>query len=564
MRRRRRPRPARSSKQLAQLLQALIDLYQLLRTARPLDELLDAILTTALRSIPGAQRGSIMVREDAVLVYRAAVGYNLAMLRKVRLPADEVADMALGQTRVVQYESFVNWDEQHLDGESNAILREYGFTESIRCSMIAPIFVEKQFYGSIVLDNLRDHTPFPVLSKTLATVFAEQAGLLIEHALAQEQLHTTARLLADADRLAALGRLVSGVAHEINNPLTAVFGHADMLESEALSDEGRESLVQLGIGAERVRSIVRNLLAFARQQYSGFSEIDLNALVRQTLALERKELRHANIEVTLDLCPDLPASWGDAGQIAQVILNLILNARYALSEQNGPRNLTIRSSRRLVDDGTTQLVLTVSDNGPGMPLEVQSRIFDPFFTTRQEGTGLGLSVCYGIVKEHGGTITVESVLGQGTAMHIALPVVSGPPATAETPVQVQVRSAPQGLQLLIIDDDEVVINVLGRALTPGNTLVTASNGELALKLLDGQRFDLILCDLKMPTMSGPLFYKALRSVRPDATARLLFMSGDSNSAETLAFLRSSGRPLLLKPFTLSELYQAIGGIIDRA
>jgi signal transduction histidine kinase len=564
MRRRRRSLPARSSKELAQLLQALIDLYQLLRTARPLDALLDAILSAALRSIPGAQRGSIMVREDTVLVYRAAAGYDLAMLRKVRLPADEVAGMALGQTRVVQYDSYVSWDDEHLDAESNAILREYGFTESIRCSMIAPIFVEKQFYGSIVLDNLRDHAPFPALSETLATVFAEQAGLLIEYAIAQEQLHTTARMLADADRLAALGRLVSGVAHEINNPLTAVIGHADMLESENLSDEGRESLAQIGIGAERVRAIVRNLLAFARQQYSGFSEIDLNRLVRQTLALERKELLHADIEVTLDLSPDLPASWGDAGQIAQVILNLILNARHALSEQNGPRNLTIRSSRRFVDDDTTQLLLTVADNGPGMPLEVQSRIFDPFFTTRREGTGLGLSVCYGIVKEHGGTISVESVVGQGTAMHIAVPVVSTASAAITEPAQVQVRSVPQGLQLLIVDDDEVVIKVLRRALTPGNTLVTASNGELALALLDGQHFDLILCDLKMPTMSGPLFYKTLRNLQPDATARLLFMSGDSNSAETLAFLRSSGRPLLLKPFTLSELYQSIGGIVDRA
>jgi len=290
------------------------------------------------------------------------------------------------------------------------------------------IIVSGTFYGTLVIDNLYSHAPFPAESESLAALFAEQAGALIDHAQLLDQLRMTNARLAEAEKLASLGRLVAGVAHEINNPLTAVLGYADLLAAYDLDDDVRDAVVQIQAGAERVGAVVRNLQIFARQQRSGASVIQINALINQTLALKQSELALDQIEVHKQLADELPSTWGDAGRISQVLLNLLINAQHALRDCAPLGTITIRSwTERLAEpevDGAERIYIAIIDNGPGIAADVMPQIFEPFFTTKPvgQGTGLGLSVCYGIIADHGGRIWAESQPGHGTTFLIELPI----------------------------------------------------------------------------------------------------------------------------------------------
>jgi two-component system NtrC family sensor kinase len=441
----------------------------------------------------------------------------------------------------------------------------HGRLDEIRRSLMTSIIVSGKFYGTLVVDNLLSHAPFPPEAESLATLFAEQAGALIEHAQVLEQLRLTNARLAEAEKLASIGRLVAGVAHEINNPLTAVLGYAELLQAEQLSGEARLALEQMHAGAERVGAVVRNLQIFARQQRSGPREVQLNELIEQTLALKQAEFALERIEVRKQLA-DLPTTWGDAGQISQVLLNLLVNAQHALRERPAQRTLTISTShQRAGGDLPERILIAIADNGPGITADVMPRIFEPFFTTKPigHGTGLGLSVCYGIIGDHGGRIWADSAAGGGATFSIVLPVRARtaeltPDAAPPPPPS----SPPQGRRVLLVEDDQAVVALVRSALGQANALITAGEGEQALELVRGQSFDLVLCDLRMPGMSGREFYGALERDSPELARQLLFISGDTTSAATRDFLRQSGRPLLGKPFTPTDLYRAIAALGD--
>jgi signal transduction histidine kinase/CheY-like chemotaxis protein len=541
------------------MLHALLELYQLLRAPLPLDTLLQAILDTAIRYVPGAQKGSLLVLGERGLEYRAAAGYSLEALRPVVFPLAMV-DLYLGKGRVSQVDDFAAWDAVHLSPETNAILREHGGTTSIRRSVIGRIYVSGRFYGALVLDNLRDHKPFPPEAETLAHLFAEQAGLLIEQALLLERLRQTNTQLVEAEKLALLGRFIASIAHEINNPLTAVLGYADFLAAMEFDADVAAMLGQLRHGAERVRTIVRNLQLFARQQRGGEGPVNLNLLAEQGVMLKRGELILDQIEVHLALTPDLPYTWADGGQLSQVILNLLANAQHALRLRPPPRLLTIATA--LTEASGGKLVqLAVTDNGPGISPEVRPRIFDPFFTTKPagEGTGLGLSICEGIVSAHGGAITVESTSGQGAAFTVSLPLRVAAPLPIQ-PLAPQAPGPPEGLRVLLVEDDALVVSVVTRSLAGSNSVAVAPDGAAGLRMAEPGAFDLLLCDLQMPGMGGLELYGRLASVRPDLARRVLFISGDTSSQATRAALEATGCPLLSKPFRPEELFAAIAAL----
>jgi len=421
-------RPAHRPVLTEKLLQSLLGLYRLLRAPLPIDELLQIILDTALDCIPGAQRGSLMVREGDAVCYRATVGYDLDLLRPVRFPVTYLIKLLPPGARFAQVEGYQEWGAAYLDEATNQILNDHGRLGEIRRSLMTSIMVSGTFYGTLVVDNLYSHAPFPTESESLAALFAEQAGTLIDHAQLIEQLRLTNARLAEAEKLAALGRLVAGVAHEINNPLTTVLGYADLLATEDLDDDVRDAVTQIQAGAERVGAVVRNLQIFARQQRSGVSAIQINALINQTLALKQSELALDRIGVQKQLAAELPATWGDAGQISQVLLNLLINAQHVLREYAGQGTIIVRSwAERLAgpeSDGIERIYIAIADNGPGIAADVMPQIFEPFFTTKPvgQGTGLGLSVCYGIIADHGGRIWAESQPGNGATFLIELPV----------------------------------------------------------------------------------------------------------------------------------------------
>jgi signal transduction histidine kinase/CheY-like chemotaxis protein len=555
-----RSRPRKSNRYTRRLLRALLELHQLLRTPQPLDTLLQAILDTALDCVPGAQRGSLLVLEGDRLCYRAVRGYNLGPLRAVSFPVDQVQSQFLeSQTR--QIRDFAAWDAEHLDERSNAVLREHGHIEQIRRSLLCSIYVGGHIYGALVLDNLRDHSPYRPDAEDLARIFAEQAGTLLEQALLLEQVHQTSTMLVEAEKLAALGRFIASIAHEINNPLTAVLGYADFLAASDLRPEAQALLAQLKVGAERVRTIVRNLQLYSRQQQSGTGQMNLNLLVEQTLTLKGGDLRLDQIDVQLRLDPDLPFSWGDSGQLSQVLLNLIVNAQHALQQVPPPRKLLV--STDLVGEAAEPLlILQVADNGPGVPRALAERIFEPFFTTKPagQGTGLGLSICQGIVQAHGGKIRVAATAGGGATFVVELPLRYGPKPSVQPAAAPPAPPRPEGRRILLTEDDPAVVSAVLMALGEHNRVEVAANGFEALRLAAAQSFDLALCDLRMPEMDGLELFERLRAAHPALAGRVLFISGDTNSAVTRAALELTERPLLTKPFTPEELFRAIAAL----
>ena len=365
--------------------------------------------------------------------------------------------------------------------------------------------------------------------------------------------------LLQAEKMAALGQTISGVAHELNNPLATILSWAERLTEKPLDDTSRRGVdVILGEG-ERAARIVRNLLTFARKRQSTRTMIDLNEVVRETLALRSYEQRVTNINVTTALASGLPHVFADAHQIQQVILNLVINAEQAMLTAHGRGSLVIRTWHDAEQD---QVSLEVSDDGPGVPDEIKSRIFDPFFTTKEvgTGTGLGLTVAYAIAQEHGGRIRLNAEPGHGASFVVELPITGvevhsrRPPPRGGVPSMEAVR----GASVLIVEDERALAVAVGEALTDAGLRVDhAGDGEEALARIRQQTYDVVVCDLKMPRVDGRTLYRAMAAVTPALARRVIFVTGDVAGTDAERFLEDSGCRWLAKPFRLAELLRAV-------
>jgi len=362
--------------------------------------------------------------------------------------------------------------------------------------------------------------------------------------------------LAQAEKLAAIGEMLSGIAHELNNPLTTIIGFSELLQEAEVPEQVRADLERISRQARRSAQIVQGLLAFARQGQLQLAEVDINALLAQTVEAEQPRLAAADIAVSLELDPSLPRTLADARPLQQVFVNLLANAEQALAERQGERRVRIRT-----EAAPAAVRISIADNGPGIPHGLLQRIFDPFFTTRGvgKGTGLGLSICYGIVREHGGRIWAESQPGQGATFFVELPVRH---AGATSPAPTTTPSG-RGGRVLVVEDEEMVTALLRRVLTArGYELLTASDGEEGLAVLAEARAqehlpDLIVADLKMPRLDGPGFYARVAHDYPALARRFLFITGDTIRLESQSFLESTGLPYLRKPFSVQELQEAV-------
>jgi signal transduction histidine kinase/CheY-like chemotaxis protein len=362
--------------------------------------------------------------------------------------------------------------------------------------------------------------------------------------------------LLQSEKMASVGQLVSGVAHELNNPLTGIVGFAQLLLMRDLDERSRQQVETIQAEAERASKIVQNLLSFARRRKARKEPTDLNALVRRVVELRSYEHHLRNIDVRLDLAPDLPQTLVDPDQIQQVLLNLVINAEQAVKD----RDRGWIEVRTRVRNGS--IVLTVQDNGPGIAPDALRRIFDPFFTTKQagEGTGLGLTISYGIVDDHGGRIYAESPPGKGALFTVELPIVTGaaPRAEGEGPAEETAPAAGPRRRILVVDDEENIRKLLSGILSmDGHAVDTANNGVQALERLSGTRYDLLITDIKMPEMDGQALYRRLREVDADLARRTVFITGDTVSPETRVFLQNVQNPCLSKPFRLRDIREAV-------
>ncbi|HWG59833.1 MAG TPA: ATP-binding protein [Candidatus Acidoferrales bacterium] len=364
--------------------------------------------------------------------------------------------------------------------------------------------------------------------------------------------------MLQTEKMAALGQLVSGIAHELNNPLTAIMGYAQLLLGHKLPPPRAGEAKKVYQEAERARRIVKNLLYFAHGNTPERTRVDLNEIVERTLALRAYELKVEDIVVECDLAPNLPETMADPFQLQQVVLNLLVNAEQALLEGRGKGNIWIRT--RAADSGK-QISLAISDDGPGIPPEIAFRIFDPFFTTKPPGvgTGLGLSIVYGIVQQHGGDVTVENRHGFGARFIVDLPVtpVTAPAAPAEQPPRDAARAALAG-RILVVEDEPTVAQLIGDILREEDHEVEAVlDSQEGLARLSRASYDLVVCDLRMPRLDGPAFYDALVRSGSPLKDRIVFVTGDTLAPRTLAFLRQNKLPYLAKPFLIEELKLAV-------
>ena len=359
------------------------------------------------------------------------------------------------------------------------------------------------------------------------------------------------RQLRRAERLAGVGTLIGGVAHELNNPLQAILGFSQLLLLTERSENDREILAMMRRETERVAKIVADLKQIARSTQERVTErapVDLNDVVRHVLKVQSYGLSTRGVEVVEELAGALPPVLADRGQVEQVVINLVVNAQQAMEASSGPRRLVVGT--RATPGGAA---LCVADSGPGIPAHNVERIFDPFFTTKPpgEGMGLGLSLVHSIVTEHGGELRVESEPGSGATFHVELPLApEGHTPAAPAPG----ASPPRPLRLLVVDDEPSVRRVMAIYLSGrGHTVDQASEGLTALNLLEHNSYDVILSDLRMPGLDGEAFLSELR--RRGSRAHVIFLTGDVSAAGER--LGRAGVPILLKPVRLEEVARLV-------
>ena len=377
--------------------------------------------------------------------------------------------------------------------------------------------------------------------------------------------------LFHTERLAALGQMLSGVAHELNNALTSVFGYAQLVRKRSRGFQWEAEVRHILEEGERARRIARNLLLFARSSKSERTPVNLNEIVERTVEMRAYELRLENISVELDLQEQIPEAMADAAQIQQALLNLIMNAEQAIRQTRESGHIWIRT-RRI---SSARIAVEVADDGPGVPPEVILRIFDPFFTTKPAGvgTGLGLSILYGIVRQHGGEVSVEKRSGGGAVFRVELPCVSNSSAGGERPYLIHpsgsedqtLRDKVQGSRILVVEDEPTVAKLIAEVLSEEGYLVdTVLDSRQGLNLARGRRYDLVVCDLRMPHLDGRAFYQQLAKEESPLQHRLIFVTGDTLAPRTVEFLQSCGVPYLAKPFLVEELKEVVARSLEPA
>jgi len=373
--------------------------------------------------------------------------------------------------------------------------------------------------------------------------------------------------LIQSEKLSAIGELISGIAHELNNPLTGVMGYSQLLQlREDLDDRAKESLLKINNLALRCQKIVQNLLSFARKQKPERTLSDINEIMEKTVELRIYELQVNNIQISQELDKNLPKTIADAHQLQQVFLNVLTNGEQAMLEAHGKGHLSIRTR---TNSQKTKILVEITDDGPGIPESYLTRIFDPFFTTKEvgKGTGLGLSISYGMIKEHGGSIYARSRLEKGTTFTIELPIISR--LQSETSESLEQRPQGQfdklarGKRVLVVDDEQYILDFFVEVFQSLSMPVdTATNGRGAMDKMQNNEYDLIVTDFKMPQMSGRDLFNWIKENRPPLANRMIFVTGDTVSPETSSFFEDNRNRYLAKPFKIEEVKEVIQKVLE--
>jgi PAS domain S-box-containing protein len=419
-----------------------------------------------------------------------------------------------------------------------------------------------------------DGTTFPAeVHARMTTYRGEPTRLVTVHDISEKKGLEASLVLAD--RMASMGRIAAGVAHELNNPLAYVLMNLELAIGAHKSDahgpsEVLHALSEARRGADRVKRIVRDLTAVVRTSEDPTGSADLRRVIEYARTVAQHEIKH-RAELVVDI-EDAPHVVGDEMRLGQVLLNLLVNAAHAIPEGASDRNrITVTVQKAPAGN----VAIEVSDTGVGIPSEHLARIFDPFFTTKPvgSGTGLGLSICHGIVSSFGGAIEVESEVGRGTTFRVVLPRANEPSIAPNVGLALGREAARSAAleaedfgrrRILVIDDEDSIRSVMKRTLSEHDLTTTRSAREALALIERGERFDVIFCDVMMPEMTGMDFHEAVSQRFPDELRKIVFLTGGAFTDRATRFLSDEKIPRLEKPFDMAALREALGRVLRNA
>jgi PAS domain S-box-containing protein len=409
-----------------------------------------------------------------------------------------------------------------------------------------------EFPSELSASVLKDVSGKPIGFISITRDITERKRIEAEKSELEHQAQLTSRL-------AAVGEMASGVAHEINNPLTTVIGFAHLLMQKDISEDIKSDVENITDGAQRIAGIVDRLLTFTRPQERERKYININDVIKATLAMRAYEMETSNIKATTQLDPDLPLIMADGTLLQQVFLNIIINADTEMRLAHGRGNLFIKTET--IGDS---IRISFKDDGPGIAKENLEKIFDPFFTTRKvgEGTGLGLSICHGIITQYNGQIYAKSRLGRGATFVLELPVVTKAQQLEMAELPAEESRDVTGAKILIIDDEPRILRLMSILLRgEGYEIETLDNASDALDRLKNKTYDLILLDIKLRGMSGIELYQHTKKIAESIAKSMVFITGDVEGAITRDFLSKTKAQYIIKPFDPEKLKKDIKRIL---
>ena len=547
----------------------LSDVAEIASRMTDLGEICRLLLKKAM-SGTGSTIGSLILREPVGENLRivATEGWNPTMIGSID-PDESLAGKVIREGEPVLAPDSIERADFPRHGDDNR------YTSS--SFVIAPLKSGAETFGAVCLTERRDDRPYSSEDLVfLEHLFRRAEGPLqnardleltgIEDRKKDEtierqrlQLAQAQEKIVHAEKLTSLGRMVSGVAHELNNPITSILGFTEILLDEELPEEQGDKVRIVFAEAQRARQILQNLLAFLRYREPEKKPVDLNSVVETIAALRRYELSRRDIDLSTDLDPNLPTTLIDVDQIQLVLLNLLNNAAEAMPPK-GQRQIRIGTR-----GGEDTVTFWVSDTGVGIPESIRERVFDPFYSTKpgNANTGLGLTLSKDIVEYHQGRIRLRSSSIGGTRVQVELPRIQ--PVRNEVPLPEQDPFDPtrfDRLTAIVIEDEEYNAELVRKFLEMAGFDVTLSmSGVEALQVLLHENFDLIVCDLLMPELDGKRLYREIQKYRPNLCGRFVFMTGDTADPQTHLFVKNNRVTLVAKPFTRKELLDAVTNLL---
>jgi PAS domain S-box-containing protein len=527
-----------------------------------LDEILQLIMLQIVELL-GTDTASVYLFDDQTneLHKKAFYGHRSAIVMEndvFMLPADFVEALRASHTEIVDHKS---------PGKLPEIITDIVTNEGLHAWMWVVLWRKEKMLGVLATSsravrdfNRSEEGVLIAVGRQLATTI-EKIQLYHETRRAYEDLRRTQEQLLQSEKMSAVGQLISGVAHELNNPLTAILGYAQLLESENLDARVHEFIQKLYKQAQRTQKIVQNLLSFARQHKPQRVHVDLRSVMEDTIALRDYDLKVNNISVQRDFEAMLPSVIVDPHQLEQVYLNIINNAADAMLDGRNGGTLRIKIYS---DNG--YVVCDFHDSGPG--LNDPKHVFDPFYTTKSvgKGTGLGLSICYGIVKEHGGDIAARNHPTGGALIQVRLPVAVGKKPLSEGERIVARRESRLEGQVLLVDDEEAVLDFEREVLTAaGLTILTANSGAQAIEYLSHEVIDAVFLDSKIPgDWSSEDVYRYMEKHSPELVRKTILVLSNVSDPAVRTFVDATQIFCLVKPFEVADLLAVARRVLRRA